>query len=308
MMLTKWPRKDLLTMSDVSKEEILEILDYAETLKDVHRDDLLKGVMLAFCFFEPSTRTRISFETAVKRYGGEVVGFSDEKMSAIKKGESFSDTVNVIGQFADIMVVRHPLEGAAARAAEMTDIPVINAGDGSNQHPTQTLLDLFSIRQCQGRLEDLKIAFLGDLCHGRAVHSLLQALTHFGARLYFISPKGLELPKQICSELKRKSLLFSFHEDIEEVLPKVDIAYISRIQSERLPSHIKDQVKTDDFLIKKPMLKNVKENFRILHPLPRVLDIDPVIDRMPYAYYFRQVRNGIPIRQALMSLLLGKRS
>jgi len=295
--------RDIISMSDFTKQEIVAILDYAEQLK-VSAVPLLRGKILANCFFEPSTRTRLSFETAMKRLGGEVIGFADAKTTSVAKRESLYDSMKVIGQYADLIVIRHPLEGAARLAAEATDTPVINAGDGSNQHPTQTLLDLFSIRECQGKLDGLHIAFMGDFPHARTLHSLIQACSLFDVRMYFVISHGLDLPKPMYDELKSRSILFSIHASVEEIIPKIDILYVTRLQEERF-------LDKNEYLQKQPItltpqkLENAKPTLRVLHPLPRVDELDPQLDATPYAYYFEQSQNGICLRQAIINLLVG---
>lgn len=292
-------------MKDFAKEEVLAILDFADAIKDRPAKGVLQGTLMASCFFEPSTRTRISFEASMKRLGGEVVGFSDGKNTSVAKKETIDDTVKVIGGYVDLMVIRHPLEGAARYASEVAGVPVINAGDGSNQHPTQTLLDLYTIRACQGRLDGIHIAFVGDLKHSRTVQSLVQAASHFNMRMYFISPAGLELPKQTSDQMKRAGILFSFHQGIDEVIHKADIVYMTRIQEERMSAD-EGSYPSEDYAITLSSLEKAKPSMKILHPLPRVNEIDRRIDATPHAYYFEQAHNGILIRQALLRLLLGK--
>lgn len=303
-MISTISGRDLISISDLSKAEIELVLATALKFQKSPKPDLLKGSILASCFFEPSTRTRLSFESAMHRLGGSVIGFSEAGTTSAKKGESLSDSMRVIGSYADIVVIRHPQEGSARLAAESTDKPVINGGDGANQHPTQTLLDLFTIQECQGKIDDLQIALVGDLKYGRTIHSLSLALAHYPIRLYFVSPESLVLPDAIAHELKKKGVKFSFHEKLEEVIPKVDILYMSRIQKERFPDSQIDF--TNTCLLKKKHLERAKPNLRILHPLPRVDEIEATIDNTPFAYYFQQTANGVPVRMALLALLLGK--
>ena len=295
--------RDLVSIEDLSKEEIELILKTAKDLHDHPRPDLLKGSLLANCFFEPSTRTRLSFEAAMLRLGGSVMGFSEASTTSNKKGESLTDTIRVVGSFADLVVLRHPLDGSARAAAVATDKPLINAGDGSNQHPTQTLLDLYTIRECQGKIEDLHIALAGDLKYSRTIHSLASALSHYPVRLYFIAPEGLSLPESISQELRRHGIKFSFHADLEEILPKVDIFYMTRLQKERFPDAERF---ANSCILKKSMLSHVKKNLKILHPLPRINEIETGVDEHPSAYYFEQAKNGVTVRMALLALLLGK--
>jgi len=304
-MPTKTARKHLVSIKDLDRENILTILDKAKTFAQSPKQPLLEGKLLGLCFFEPSTRTRLSFESAMKRLGGDVIGFSDDKMTSIAKGESLVDMIQVMSGYVDIIILRHPLEGAAKLAAEGSQVPVINAGDGTNEHPTQTLLDLYSIRESQGRLNGLHIGVMGDLLNGRTVHSLVKAASLFNARLYFISPPGLELPSEICDALKRQSVLFSFHKSAEEVIEKLDVLYMTRIQKERMAGPTEQPLLRSGFCLRANMLHQAKENLKILHPLPRVDELDPRIDSTPFAYYFQQAQNGIPIRQAVLSQLLG---
>jgi aspartate carbamoyltransferase catalytic subunit len=295
---------DFISMADFSKADLERLMEMARLLEKEPKADLLKGAILATCFFEPSTRTRLSFESAMLRLGGSVIGFSDSASSSAKKGESLSDTIRVISSYADLIVLRHPKEGAARLAADCAPIPVINAGDGANQHPTQTLIDLFSIFTTQGKIDSLHIALAGDLKFGRTVHSLSQALGHYAVRLYFVSPESLSLPDSELHELRKKGVKFSFHTSLEEILPKIDILYMTRIQKERFSAL--DEPFENNCLLKRKHLENVKPNFRILHPLPRVDEIDPAIDVTPFAYYFQQAGHGVAVRMALLALLLGR--
>lgn len=298
--------RDILSIKELDKSQILHLLDRAKEMKDLNPGPLLKGQVMASCFFEPSTRTRLSFESAMRRLGGEVIGFAESHSTASQKGESLYDTMKVIGFYSDIIVLRHPLEGSAKQAASATEKPVINAGDGANEHPTQTLLDLFTIRECQNRLENLSIAFVGDLLYGRTVHSLALALCLFGCRLYFVSPEGLEMPDTICQKLRQAQIPFSFHRSIEEVVDKVDILYMTRVQKERFANQ-EDYLKVKDDLVLTPqLLEKGQKNLKILHPLPRVNEIDKGVDDTSFAYYFQQAENGVFVRQALLASLLGK--
>jgi len=296
--------KDLVSIHDLDKEDLIAILERAQQLKAHPKPDLLRGKVLGSCFFEPSTRTRLSFESAMLRLGGTVLGFSDAGNTSAKKGESLHDSMRVMGSYADILVLRHPLEGAARQAADATSTPVINAGDGANQHPTQTLLDLFTIHECQGRLNDLRVGFVGDLKYGRTVHSLVHALAHFGARMYFVSPPSLEMPASICEELKQRGVLFSFHPDIASIVDKVDMLYMTRVQEERLQNPVDLNQARQSITLTPELLSRAKENLKVLHPLPRVWEISPQVDRLQNAYYFEQSANGVPVRQALLSMLL----
>lgn len=302
-MKNSFCNRSIISITDLTKEDLLQVIKRAEEIKKKKPRRDLEGFVLASCFFDPSTRTRLSFESAMLRLGGQVIGFSDALSTSAKKGESLHDTMRVVGQYADVIVLRHPLDGAARCASEATLKPVINAGDGSNQHPTQTLLDLFSIKECQGKLKGLNIAFAGDLKHGRTVHSLSLACALFDTRLFFVSSEQLALPDEICHALRKRGVKFSFHRSIEEILGKVDILYMTRIQKERLDPGLHNG---DDTLtsLKLPHLSKAKKNLKILHPLPRLNEIDIAIDKTPYAYYFEQAENGLYVRQALLSLIL----
>ena len=296
--------RDLLSIEDLSKEEIELVLDTAKALKGANRSDALRGVVLATCFFEPSTRTRLSFEASMHHLGGSVIGFSDASCTSTKKGETLSDTIKTVSCFSDIIVIRHPQEGSAKIAAAVSDKPVINGGDGSNQHPTQTLLDLFSIKESQGTIDGLHIALAGDLKYSRTIHSLCQALLHYNVHLYFVSPRELPLPKDLYDQLQKARIPCSFHESLDEIMPQIDVLYMTRIQKERFPKEMPPFV--NSCLLKAHHLDRVKKNLRILHPLPRVDEIDVTIDDTPHAYYFHQVENGLLIRKALLLLILGK--
>jgi len=297
--------RDIISISELSKDEILTVLKHAKNLKQTPQPELLKHKVMASCFFEPSTRTRLSFETAMQRLGGSVMGFADAGVTSTKKKETLYDSMKIIGQYADVIAMRHPAEGAARRAAEATDKPILNGGDGANQHPTQTLLDLFTIHECQGKLEGLNIAMVGDLKYGRTVHSLAQALIHFNPTLSFVAPESLQMPSYICDDLKKHNIPFSFYERIEDVMATADIIYMTRIQGERFPDQMEYERVKDVYVLTKDMLKSAKASMRIMHPLPRVNELDEAIDPTPHAYYFEQAHNGLFVRQALLGLVLG---
>lgn len=296
--------KSLVSISELTPKHIACIISRAKELKETPAPHLLDGKILACCFFEPSTRTRLSFEVAMQKLGGKTVGFSESANTSTKKGETLADSMRVIGSFVDVIAIRHPQEGAARLASEASNVPVINAGDGANQHPTQTLLDLYTIEECQGKIDGLQIAIVGDLKFGRTVHSLCLSLKHYAVRLYFVSPKNLTLPEPVIEELKKHGIKYSFHSGIEEVIPKVDILYMCRTQKERFPE---DNLEfTNSCLLKKHHLKHAKPTLRILHPLPRVDEIEPSIDETPYAYYFQQAQNGVAVRMAILAMILDK--
>lgn len=292
--------KNLISIKDLSKEEILFLLDDAKQYKNKPFMPLLNGKIMASCFFEPSTRTRLSFEVAMKRLGGEVVGFSDLNNISVQKGESLYDTIKIIGLYVDVLVIRHPLEGAARQAANATNKPVINAGDGSNEHPTQTLLDLFTIQECHHTLEGLNIALSGDLLYSRAAHSLIYALQNFSSRLYFVCSPSLSLPPSICEMMKKKQIKHSFHQTLEEVVDKADILYMTRIQRERMANR---DIPTAETLTRQ-ILQSAKKGLKVLHPLPRVQEIALDVDDTEHAYYFNQAENGCCVRQAILKYLL----
>lgn len=295
----KLSKSSVISMRDLIKDDIDMILDLANEFKHQRPNRSLGGKLMASCFFEPSTRTRLSFESAMKRLGGDVIGFSEVKTSSIAKKETLHDTIRVIGDYADLIVIRHPMEGAARFAAEATHIPIINAGDGSNQHPTQTLVDLYTMRETQGRLQDLHLAFVGDLKYGRTVHSLVQAALHYNMRLYFVAQNGLDLPVQLLDDLKKQSILFSFHRSISEIISKIDIIYMTRVQEERIGA-----ASMAEHILTAELLQNAKPTMKVLHPLPRVNEIALNVDETPHAHYFEQSQNGVFLRQALLSHLL----
>ena len=300
--------RDIISINDLNRDELELVLNTAALLKQRPQPELLKNKVIASCFFEASTRTRLSFETAIHRLGASVVGFSDSSNTSLgKKGETLADTMSVISQYADAIVMRHPQEGAARLVSEFSGaVPVINAGDGANQHPTQTLLDLFTIQETQGRLENLHIAMVGDLKYGRTVHSLAQALSKFsGNHLHFIAPKALAMPDHILHMLDEKGVAYSEHNAIDDVLPQLDILYMTRVQKERLDPSEYANVKAQ-FVLRAADLVNVKPNLKVLHPLPRIDEISADVDKTPYAYYFPQAGNGIFARQALLSLVLNE--
>ena len=297
-------QKNIISIADLSRSDLELILQTAHSLKQTPQPELLKNKVIASCFFEASTRTRLSFETAVQRLGGSVIGFdSGGNTSLAQKGETLADSVKIIASYADAFFMRHPQEGAARLASEFTSIPVINGGDGSNQHPTQTLLDLFTIYETQTTLDNLNIAFVGDLKYGRTVHSLAQALSLFNCNFYFISPEALAMPDYILEELKERNINFSLHSSIEDVVDDLDILYMTRVQKERFDETEYQHMKSA-FLLNADMLDNVRDNLKVLHPLPRIDEINIDVDETPYAYYFQQAQNGVFARQALLALLL----
>ncbi len=297
--------KSLVSITDFSKSDYLKILDLAEEYERHPVKDILKGKVVATLFFEPSTRTRLSFESAVNKMGGKVIGFSDSSSTSVTKGETLYDTIKIVSNYCDLIVMRHPLEGSARFASEIATVPVINAGDGANQHPTQTLLDLYSIRKTQGKLENLTIFMVGDMKYGRTVHSLLMAMSQFNATFHFISPDELKMPEEYKIHLRSMGLRFYEHKDFTDIISEADIIYMTRVQKERFSDLIEYERTKNAYVLKSKMLANTKENLRILHPLPRVNEIDQDVDQSPKAYYFAQALNGVYIRQAIISLILG---
>lgn len=297
--------RDIIATADLSQAEIEAILATSRQMKQERHPNMLQGKVLASCFFEASTRTRLSFESACLRLGGGVVGFSDGQNTSVCKGESLNDSIRVIAKYADAIVLRHPQEGAARLAAEVSDVPVINAGDGANRHPTQTLLDLFTIEECQQKLQGLHIALVGDLKYGRTAHSLALACAKYDIRLYFVSPETLTMPDHICERLRSTGVKYSFHHSIKDVVNKVDILYMTRLQRERLDIH--DSIDNIKYCqLNTDMLSNVKANLKVMHALPRTDELPAAVDKTPYAYYFEQAENGLYVRQALLALLLNK--
>ena len=302
--------KDIISMNDMSKEEILEILEIAEKIEKTPEEEklnFLKGKIIATLFFEPSTRTKMSFESAAFRLGAQVLQLPPLELSSVKKGESFSDTIKMVESYSDVIVVRHPNDGAARLASTASQKPVLNAGDGSNQHPSQTLLDLYTIKDEKGTLNNLSIAFVGDLKYGRTVHSLVKALTHFNPVIYFVAPKILQMPSYLIDDLDNNNIKYEILEDFRDCLDKIDVFYMTRIQKERFPD-IEDYEKLKGVYVinKKNILGKCKEDMIILHPLPRVDEISTDLDDTKHALYFKQAKNGIPIRQAMMMKVLDK--
>lgn len=301
-------QKHIISIPELSREELELIVETAGSLKKAPRPELIKNKVVASCFFEPSTRTRLSFETAIQRIGGDVIGFdNDGNTSLAKKGETLADSVQVISSYVDAFVMRHPQEGAARLASEFSNgVPVINAGDGANQHPTQTLLDLYTIAETQGRLDNLNVAFVGDLKYGRTVHSLTQALAKFNnIRFFFVAPDALAMPDYICEELDEAGIRYSLHTDMESVIPELDILYMTRVQKERFDESEYAHIKSA-YILTAALLEGARENLKVLHPLPRVDEITTDVDKTPHAYFFQQAQNGVYARQALLALVLNE--
>lgn len=298
----------LVSISDYSKDEILAILDSAADFEANPNRKTLDGKVIATLFFEPSTRTRLSFETAVIRLGGSIIGFSDAATSSSSKGETLNDTIHMVSCYADAIVMRHPLEGAARFASEVSPVPIINAGDGANQHPSQTLLDLYSILKTQGTLENLTICLVGDLKYGRTVHSLIMAMSHFNPTFKFIAPDELKMPEEYKIFCKKHNIKYTESTELHDNFNDADILYMTRVQRERFQDLMEYERVKNVYTLKNEMLEHSKPNLRILHPLPRVTEIDMDVDASEKAYYFQQAQNGLYVRQAIVSKVLAPNS
>lgn len=298
--------KSLVNIGDYNREDILRILESAARFKANPNRDLLQCKVCATLFFEPSTRTRLSFETAVNRLRGRIIGFSDANTSSSTKGESLKDTIMMVSNYADIIIMRHHLEGSARYASEVSPVPVVNAGDGSNQHPTQTLLDLFTIYETQGTLENLTITIVGDLKYGRAVHSLIQGMSHFHPTFNFVAPDELRIPDKYKSFCDSKNIPYKEFTDFSpESINCADILYMTRVQKERFTDLMEYEKVKNVYILRNAMLRDSKETLRVLHPLPRVNEINQDVDNNPKAYYFEQAKNGMFTRQAVICDLMG---
>jgi aspartate carbamoyltransferase catalytic subunit len=297
--------RDIVSIRDFSKEDLLHVLKIAHEM-EADDPERLAGKILATLFFEPSTRTRLSFESAMYRLGGKVIGFSDEKVSSVKKGETIWDTVKMAERYSDVIVIRSPIEGSARLAAEAASIPVINGGDGANQHPTQTLLDLYTIQKDKKNIDGLQIGFLGDLKYGRTVHSLAIALSHWKVGLYFIAPDALQIPNQYLKDLGEIGIECHQTSDVFSNSNNLDILYVTRIQQERFPDPMEYEKYKNAYRLDKSLLSHIKKDLKIMHPLPRVGEISPELDETKHAIYFEQAGNGVTVRKALLSLVLGK--
>jgi aspartate carbamoyltransferase catalytic subunit len=298
-------KRDLISITDYTKEEYLRIMELAAEFEKNPNQDLLKGKVVASLFFEPSTRTRLSFETAISRLGGRIIGIADPGSSSVTKGETLHDTIKMVTNYADLIVMRHPLEGAARYAAEIATVPVINAGDGANQHPTQTLLDMYSILKTQGRLDNLNIFMVGDLKYGRTVHSLLMAMSEFENQIFnFIAPEELLMPEEYKIHLKELGIRYFEHREFTDIINAADIIYMTRVQKERFSDPIEYEKVKNVYILREKMLRNTKPNVRVLHPLPRVNEIHTDVDKSEKAYYFEQALNGVFTREAIISHIL----
>ena len=299
-------RHDFVTIADLSKEKIMYLLEMAKEFEKYPNRELLKGKVVATLFFEPSTRTRLSFETAANRLGARVIGFSDAKASSVSKGETLKDTVLMVSNYADVIVMRHYVEGAAQYASEVAPVPIVNAGDGAHMHPSQCLLDLYSIYKTQGTLDNLNIYLVGDLKYGRTVHSLITAMRHFNPTFHFIAPKELAMPDEYKIYCKEHGIKYVEHTDFnEDVIADADILYMTRVQKERFSDLMEYERVKNVYILKNSMLGKAKPNMKILHPLPRVNEIAYDVDDNPHAYYIQQAGNGLFAREAIFSHVLG---
>lgn len=299
-------KHDFVTIADLSKDKIMYMIRMAQEFEKHPNRELLKGKIVATLFFEPSTRTRLSFETAANRLGAKVIGFSDAKASSVTKGETLKDTILMVSNYADVIVMRHYIEGAAQYASEISPVPIVNAGDGANQHPSQTMLDLYSIYKTQGTLENLNIYLVGDLKYGRTVHSLLMAMRHFNPTFHFIAPNELKMPEEYKLYCKAHQIRYEEHTDFnEETIANADILYMTRVQRERFTDLMEYERVKDVYILRNKMLEHTRPNLRILHPLPRVNEIAYDVDSNPKAYYFQQAQNGLYAREAILCDVLG---
>lgn len=299
-------KHDFVTIADLSKEKIMYLMNMAQAFEMHPNREILKGKVVATLFFEPSTRTRLSFETAANRQGARVIGFSDAKVTSATKGETLKDTILMVSNYADVIVMRHHIEGAAQYASEIAPVPIVNAGDGAHQHPSQCLLDLYSIYKTQGTLENLNIYLVGDLKYGRTVHSLIMAMRHFNPTFHFIAPEELVMPEEYKLYCKQHGIKYIEHTDFnEDVIAGADIIYMTRVQKERFSDLMEYERVKDVYILKNDMLGKAKENMKILHPLPRVNEIAYDVDENPHAYYIQQAQNGLYAREAILCDVLG---
>lgn len=297
--------RSLVSIDDLTTAEILKILKLAAAFEKNPVQDILRGKVVATLFFEPSTRTRLSFESAVNKLGGKIIGFTDSSTSSVTKGETLNDTIRTVNNYVDLIVMRHPIEGSARYASEISTVPVVNAGDGANQHPTQTLLDLYSIMKTQGKLENLNICMVGDLKYGRTVHSLMMAMSRWNTSFNFVAPDELKMPDEYKFYLDNLGLKYRETTDLNSVIDKADIIYMTRVQKERFSDPMEYEKVKNAYVLHDYMLAETKPGMRILHPLPRVNEINPDVDSNEKAYYFEQALNGVFTRQAIICTLLG---
>ena len=299
-------KQDFVSIEGLSREKILYLIEMAQEFERHPNRDILKGKVVATLFYEPSTRTRLSFETAANRLGARVIGFTDAKVSSVSKGETLKDTILMVSNYADVIAMRHYIEGAAQYASEVAPVPIINAGDGAHQHPSQCMLDLYSIYKTQGTLDNLNIYLVGDLKYGRTVHSLIMAMRHFNPTFHFVAPKELSMPNEYKLYCKEKGIKFQEHTAFnEKVIADADIIYMTRVQKERFSDLMEYERVKNVYILRRNMLANVKDNMKILHPLPRVNEIAYDVDEDPHAYYIQQAKNGLYAREAIFCHCLG---
>ena len=299
-------KHNFVTIADLSRDDIMYLLQMAQEFEKHPNRELLKGKVVATLFYEPSTRTRLSFETAANRLGARVIGFSDAKASSVSKGETLKDTILMVSNYADIIAMRHYIEGAAQYASEVAPVPIVNAGDGAHMHPSQCLLDLYSIYKTQGTLDNLNIYLVGDLKYGRTVHSLITAMRHFNPTFHFIAPPELAMPEEYKIYCRKHNIKFEEHTEFtNDVISEADILYMTLVQKERFSDLMEYERVKDVYILRNAMLTNVKPNMRIMHPLPRVNEIAYDVDSNPHAYYIQQARNGLYAREAIYAYCLG---
>ena len=299
-------KHNFVDIKSFDKQQLLYLIEMAREFERFPNRELLKGRVIATLFYEPSTRTRLSFETAANRLGARIIGFTDAKVSSVSKGETLKDTILMVSNYADIIVMRHYIEGAAQYAAEVAPVPIVNAGDGAHQHPSQCLLDLYSIAQTQGTLENLDICLVGDLKYGRTVHSLLMAMRHFNPTFHFIAPKELAMPEEYKIFCSQNGIRFEEHHDFTpEIISQADILYMTRVQRERFSDLMEYEQVKNVYILRNDMLTDARENMKILHPLPRVNEIAYDVDENQHAYYIQQAKNGLFARQAIFAHCLG---
>ncbi|EFN91977.1 aspartate carbamoyltransferase [Prevotella amnii] len=297
---------NFVNIKTLNRDELLHLIEMAQEFEKYPNRELLKGRVVATLFYEPSTRTRLSFETAANRLGAKVIGFTDAKVSSVSKGETLKDTILMVSNYADAIVMRHYIEGAAQYASEIAPVPIINAGDGAHQHPSQCLLDLYTIYQTQGRLENLNIFLVGDLKYGRTVHSLIMAMRHFNPTFHFIAPKALAMPLEYKAYCKKHNIRYIEHEEFTpDIIANADILYMTRVQKERFSDLMEYEQVKNIYILRKDMLSKARDNMRILHPLPRVNEIAYDVDNDPHAYYIQQAKNGLFAREAIYCHCLG---
>lgn len=305
-MSLEFEGRDIISIKDFSREEISYIFKIAKSMEPLASkgSNILKGKILATLFFEPSTRTRLSFESAMHKLGGSTIGFAEAEIASVKKGENLADTIRTVDNYADVIALRHPLEGAARLAAEFSKVPILNGGSGAEEHPTQALLDVYTMNKEKGKIDGLKIAFVGDLRYGRTVHSLAYALSLYNVELYLVSPESLKMRREVLQAIKERIQVIE-RTNLEKIIPLVDVLYVTRIQKERFPDPAEYAKVKGSFKLDLQALTDAKKDLTILHPLPRIDEIAPEVDNTPYARYFQQVRNGIVMRMALLALILG---